>query len=636
MGRRPSSSAITFLILLLSGLPHRSVGRRSTIDAFTRSKTNVSTEDGNAKAPVLIRLNRRFARTSRASASVMRTQGGPASSSPSSAASSARSFFVGTVHMGQPTQKLRVSFDSASGQVLFPSSACNGPACSEHWRYAPELSTTAVDLNADGAASAGGNRDAVTVSLSSMSLGNGEAIGYLMRDRLCFRDSAVNDTLLDPLGDTILARQACAHVGMVSAVHQSVRPFRALPHDGIIGLSLRGLSIGSGFNFLDRITESLSLPPQFGIQLSDWTGQLTIGGHRIPELTRPMVWSPVFRADEGYWQLEFRSVRIGNDTLSVCASGGCRGIVDTGASALGVPTSMLPDIVAALGPEAYRSQACDGRSIVFEIEAGNTLELGPEDYRRTVSRAGPECGLPQISPLDLPEAFAKVFVLGEPFLRRYYVAFDAASPPQLGFGDILEKSPYFPVDVEEARLTLTSEALISRSKAENDDLGDWLQQGWILCLLVTTTALILRAVFLGPVLGQYGRAFPDFGFDQLGKIVVFTGLVTKRVKLSEVKSCCEECPICLGDCEEQCAKLESCCDTATSRTSSDSWVRLECRHTFHEHCIKRWLYKSPRCPVCRAHVLDKVSLSRLLLNFAPSRPTKHAVRPEQRASPGTC
>jgi hypothetical protein len=46
--------------------------------------------------------------------------------------------------------------------------------------------------------------------------------------------------------------------------------------------------------------------------------------------------------------------------------------------------------------------------------------------------------------------------------------------------------------------------------------------------------------------------------------------------------CNEDCPVCIGECDEVSA------------------ITLPCGHTYHEHCILAWLTRVPTCPTCRA------------------------------------
>jgi hypothetical protein len=50
----------------------------------------------------------------------------------------------------------------------------------------------------------------------------------------------------------------------------------------------------------------------------------------------------------------------------------------------------------------------------------------------------------------------------------------------------------------------------------------------------------------------------------------------------------EECPICL---DSLCAEAE--------KKAYNAVARLPCGHTFHRHCVTRWLVRCSSCPVCR-------------------------------------
>ncbi len=48
---------------------------------------------------------------------------------------------------------------------------------------------------------------------------------------------------------------------------------------------------------------------------------------------------------------------------------------------------------------------------------------------------------------------------------------------------------------------------------------------------------------------------------------------------------------------------KSCSICLTSDSDEDCWTTLDCDHSFHTHCIRRWLYAKSTCPMCRRQVL---------------------------------
>jgi len=345
------------------------------------------TDAEDIRAPVTVRLRRLLARTG----------------------SVVEGFYVGEISVGEPElQKLSVLFDTASGQVILPSATCQSAACSTRRLYDPKLSRSAVSVDSEGVPRARGANATVMASIefAQVDLGSGEVTGDFMQDVVC------------------MAAGFCTRVGVVAAVQMTDTPFGGMPHDGIVGLGMDGLSFG-GFNFLGL----QGLPRQFALTLRGDAGFLTFGGldsARPP--ARPFQWVPVDRPAEGYWQVRIRSVRVGNRTVDACTAG-CRGIVDTGASFLGVPVPVMPKLQATLTSFPAPGVGCLGESLHLDLDDATTLTLRPADY------AGVGCTslrMNSMIALQSEPGFDGVFVLGETVLRRYDTVFDAASK-RIGF-----------------------------------------------------------------------------------------------------------------------------------------------------------------------------------------------------------
>lgn len=336
------------------------------------------------------------------------------------------SFYVGTVSVGSPPQKMRVLFDTASAQVVLPHRACNSRACLSHTRYSPWESGTAMDVNEDGAEAQAGHRlaegtitrDGATIGYTQADLGEGNLTAVFVRDGLC------------------LNKQACVDMDLMAAIRMDDVPFVAMPHDGIVGLALPALASGPRGSFLSRLTEGArNVPLQFGIFLGATEGELTFGGHGSAVLAEPLRWHPVDHPDRGYWQVAIRGVYVG-DTLVDACDRGCHGVVDTGASHTGVQLDRLPPILRAVEQRLATSatsgtEPCVGDDLRFDLGDGFSLRLRPSDY------ADDECH-PTLAPLPLDEPeFFGVYTLGEALLRRYYAAFDIAEQ-KIGFAALVD------------------------------------------------------------------------------------------------------------------------------------------------------------------------------------------------------
>ncbi|CAE7945732.1 CTSE, partial [Symbiodinium sp. KB8] len=204
------------------------------------------------------------------------------------------SSYVGELFLGRPQlQRLTVTFDTASGQVILPSSRCRSLACLEHQRYAPRASTSSREINADGSqvrVPAGARtirRDAITVGVTSIDHGSGRAYGDLIYDRLCFGG---------------VARKAqCASLGFVGVTNMSDAPFRDMLQDGLVGLGLAQLAANPIFHVLSRLDLPSGMARRFGVFLQADGGELSIGGLNPTRLQggdpTQLNWAPVHQPE---------------------------------------------------------------------------------------------------------------------------------------------------------------------------------------------------------------------------------------------------------------------------------------------------------------------------------------------------
>eukprot|EP00931_Biecheleriopsis_adriatica_P064429 TRINITY_DN3920_c0_g1_i5.p1 TRINITY_DN3920_c0_g1~~TRINITY_DN3920_c0_g1_i5.p1 ORF type:complete len:421 (+),score=128.85 TRINITY_DN3920_c0_g1_i5:61-1323(+) len=322
-------------------------------------------------------------------------------------------FYVGRLSVGKPAQEFQVLFDTASGHVLLPHQSCSSPACKKHRQYNPWKTESAMDVNVDGKAVQEGvrlmkgktPRDAISVEFAQADLGDGAAQAVLVRDDVCV--------------GTEFSGQVCTKVDMMAAIKLDDELFDMMPYDGMLGLGLAGLSSESGCTYFSRLMESHpGLLPQFGLSLGAQSGEIYFGGHDSSRMASPLEWFPVLHPDDGFWEVTVKAVRLGNVTVDACEDG-CRGIVDTGASRLGVQEDNFDDVHAALARAAPMvGGGCQGADLEFDL-GSLSLKLRVEDYA-----AGAACE-PQLGPLDLDsKEYKGVYAFGETVLRRYYTAFD--------------------------------------------------------------------------------------------------------------------------------------------------------------------------------------------------------------------
>eukprot|EP00927_Polykrikos_kofoidii_P000699 TRINITY_DN10257_c0_g1_i1.p1 TRINITY_DN10257_c0_g1~~TRINITY_DN10257_c0_g1_i1.p1 ORF type:complete len:593 (-),score=92.17 TRINITY_DN10257_c0_g1_i1:38-1816(-) len=389
------------------------------------------------------------------------------------------SAYYGTLSLGSPLEEFTFLLDTGSANLVVPSAYCHSDVCKAHKRYRASASNSVVHRDGDGAVLRPGvPREGLTVGF-----GTGEIVGLFVEDVVCVngKASAERNAML-AAGDSALPA-GCIRLNFLAASDMSVMPFGQIPVDGILGLAMPSLSYRPEFNLLQMLSRDMNMPQMFGLFLSDGEGELSLGGavmSHLEEGAPDLTWVPVALPEHGHWMVKLKSVRVDGTELDFCIDD-CYGVFDSGTALNSVPERVFKDMYPRLTHLAALDGECQtqGPVLSFVIEGADdaTLALGPKEYSRPHSFKKPRelqfgktitdnqatrsdlfCR-PLFMTMDMMDPMpAKVFILGEPTLRKYYTVFDADSK-RIGFGMSKYGStlPHIDAATEEVRNEETEE-----------------------------------------------------------------------------------------------------------------------------------------------------------------------------------
>ncbi|CAE7211701.1 Ctse [Symbiodinium sp. CCMP2592] len=352
--------------------------------------------------------------------------------------------YFGQVHVGGPEpQSFTVVFDTGSGHLILPSSSCFSTACAKHRRYNRTASQTAVDIEYDGTKL---SADATERDQVAIAFGTGEVQGEFVSEDVCLNFNAA-------MAGGAANTDGCVNLRVVVASKMTEDPFSHFDFDGVLGLGLESLALSPEFSFFGQmLAQNPGMQPRFSVFLAQNEGvdsMISFGGHEEKFASSDIQWAPVAMTELGYWQVELKSVKVGNQVLEECADGSCRAILDTGTSLLGVPRqavrAMHRMLARPVAEDISNQGGIDcrrlpGSKLEFQLSDA-VVSLQPEDY----SRPSPfNMTIPNqdkwrlfcrslLLPVDMAAPLGpKVFIWGEPMLRRYYTIYDLANK-RIGF-----------------------------------------------------------------------------------------------------------------------------------------------------------------------------------------------------------
>lgn len=317
--------------------------------------------------------------------------------------------YYGEVDVGSPPQKFFTIYDTGSANLWVPSKKCTN--CNQGGRLydATESSTYASNGKE-----------------LELSYGKGSCKGFLSND------------------DVIMAGLTISNCTFGEVTSIAVDAFGNRPFDGILGLGLPGTAADGVTPPMEMLVSEGKLAHNvFAFYLS--TGEmhnsmLTLGGTDDSYHAETFHYAPLVSQNNGYWMVSASDVKLGGASTGACdGSNGCLMVVDTGTSIFVGPPKDMDSIIKQVGTV---SADCSNTATLPTITLtfnGKDFDLGPDFYVVRVKDENTgqiqcESGLASMD-IGMP-----LWILGDPFLRKYYTVWDA-DQMRVGFALAKHLSP---------------------------------------------------------------------------------------------------------------------------------------------------------------------------------------------------
>ncbi|XP_064020084.1 pepsin A-like [Pogoniulus pusillus] len=292
--------------------------------------------------------------------------------------------YYGAISIGTPSQVFTVIFDTGSANLWVPSTYCSSPACGNHNRFDPNMSSSYVPTN----------------GTLNITYGTGSMTGRLGYDTLTVYEITVTSQIF----------------GL--SVTEPGDIFTDSPFDGIMGLAYPSISASQATPVFDNMmAQNLVAENLFSVYLSR-DGKdgsfILFGAIDSKYTTNGITWIPL--SARTYWQISMQRVTIG--IFTVGCQMGCQAIVDTGTSRIVVPKADLATIRVILAADSNGQVSCAVTplmsDVVFHIN-GNAFHLSAKRY---VIKVDGSCIL------GFESMDSNFWILGDVFLREYYSIYD--------------------------------------------------------------------------------------------------------------------------------------------------------------------------------------------------------------------
>jgi hypothetical protein len=293
--------------------------------------------------------------------------------------------YYGEIEVGSPGQKERVIFDTGSANLWVPNKA---PFLSGKNVYNHDKSST---YHKNG-------------TVFKIQYGSGPVSGVYSADDVSIGNLKIQDFTFAEVDDT-------SGLGI---------GYRLGKFDGILGLGWDRISVGGVPTVMSALVKSGQLAqPVFGFFLgNNQPGELEFGGADKKHYTGDFSYVPL--SSETYWQVALDGVTLGSDSVSSTQ----KAIVDSGTSLLAGPKADVDAIAQKLGAKSFAGKewtvdcSKDLPDLSFKL-GGQEYALKKEDL--ILQQSGSTCILGLMG-IEVPSG--PLWILGDVFMRKYYVQFD--------------------------------------------------------------------------------------------------------------------------------------------------------------------------------------------------------------------
>merc|ERR1712190_332606 len=301
----------------------------------------------------------------------------------------------GEVEVGTPGQKENVVFDTGSANRWVPNKR---PFLSGKNIYSHDKSST---YQKNG-------------TIFKIQYGSGPVSGVFSADDVAIGSLKLQDFTFAEVDDT-------SGLGL---------GYRFGKFDGILGLGWDSISVGGVPTVMTALVGSKQLAqPVFAFYLgNNQPGELVFGGVDEKHYTGDFSFVPL--SSETYWQVALDGVKLGSTSVSSTKNA----IVDSGTSLLAGPTAEVKAIAQKLGAKTVMGKeytvdcSQDLPELAFTL-GGKDFSLKKEDL--ILQQSGSSCVLGLMG-VDVPAPRGPLWILGDVFMRKYYVQFDWGQK-RLGF-----------------------------------------------------------------------------------------------------------------------------------------------------------------------------------------------------------